>query len=388
MMYHYVFLYKMSFHLIGGDDDELLNSITEFTDGISLPLWDQRLLMDKYEVDELDTETDPMFTFPYSMSDRYGIEADIKAKGLCTFEDYWHFPQYALASKCESNVVKANRGEIPLRPEYFEAASAPFNTELVKRLEKYGKKMYQTMIGTSYTEITQHLRLIEEDHRYAAFLKYTMFGFPKYKIIQAIESKFPPVKDKKNHNASTVPRDIWPEAPGSKENKYLPMGYDNPKVYFEEIYRRIFDTRRFLDWDTICQNPEAYHVDAETLRRWVKLKTGVNIPVNASQRDICFRLRELKEELSQMAPAIIYQPGSRWVEESTGMASAYGPEAVSKRMIDIKNLCSETQLQATSIIDLLQYVHDLDIKLVRPLKTYTKQELCSVIQKHLQLLGE
>ena len=176
--------------------------------------------------------------------------------------------------------------------------------------------------------------------------------------------------------------------------------YNMPREYYESIYRYLVRSLAYIDLEKALLSLENNGLPldlAESLIREV-IDPNFDISVYKTRSDSAVAVRDLilkqkrdfTDELSHVAPALIFHPKGKYALGVTSKYGdkLYGPETVKKEEVDALNLCSETNIKQTEIIDLLEIVEQLGIVRYFPrgIKNYSKEEICRIIGKYFATL--
>lgn len=243
--------------------------------------------------------------------------------------------------------VKAQLGRIPLTPATFEvAATLPLveYQRLVDGIEDGPEARH----GEPLSSWVRHGPTKDHPNRTGPF-NLGHFGWDKRVLQQAIIGEIKRVGlpmtefriGRSGHrlNVPTIALDaIFPGTEGilpgviNRSAVYL-----SKRGYLETVYRKLAHTLSRLNWSDVCANRA---VPLNTLRFVAVNDFGLDLleirPL--SYRQLCEQLqqesqrrqtlrRQLGEELPEVAPAIIYQPGSQWVQPSEHTRRFFKPVA-------------------------------------------------------------
>lgn len=170
-----------------------------------------------------------------------------------------------------------------------------------------------------------------------------------------------------------------------------------PKLYYETLYRKFFDTLSYLDWSTACATPhvgvsylrtianEAFGLPASDLKKMNKEAVCAALTkAAAARREFA---QSLKEHLPFQSQAVLLQPGSRWVGTRIAQTQAQmGDVQIThpyERMVYIRALCEDPKVDTEMLIRKLGTVGMGD--LVSRVNTVgrTKAELCEFFLERL-----
>ena len=185
--------------------------------------------------------------------------------------------------------------------------------------------------------------------------------------------------------------------PGFKTTPYM------PKLYYEAIYRKLFNTMINIDWVQVCKQKL---VEYPKMRQIAVSDFGFryNDVKQLNYTEICDlleqeskRRRAIQEELMagvpELQPALLYQPGGRIMRSTQAEAAKLRPgtfaptETVShaspqlQRLVD---MCADPDVTRDQIFTLAQEM-DLEILFARlPQAAPTKEDYCGVLKNYLE----
>lgn len=301
------------------------------------------------------------------------IEEFYKSKGL-----EWH---YFIAVNKRDPRVQANLGLLDLTPQNFEIGSASLDRA---------------------QEALQHLRTrgtIRVDKHKAPYV-----GWTPARLIDAIQQSGLAEPDGR----------ILRSKVGVGHTSYAahwqvhvagltPMGPAwLPKLYYETLYRKLFDTLSYLDWQTACALP---HISTTYLQQLATEAFGLpTYETNKMDRaTACAAMAEaaaarrefskvLKEHLPFQQQAILLQPGSRWVQGATQQTRAQMGEIQIthpyERMVFVRALCEDPQVTTDVVLAKLGTVGMGDLTDRVDLRGKTKAEVCEFFMERLMTDAE
>jgi hypothetical protein len=169
-------------------------------------------------------------------------------------------------------------------------------------------------------------------------------------------------------------------------------------AYYETIYRMLFNTLSYVNWETVCNYPR---ITTNFLRQMAK--DSFDIPVSATAKmpreELCTFLTQqgrarqefsqtLREHLPFQTGAVKFQPGSRWIQSQTRMTQAQMGEIQIthpyERMVFVQALCEDSTIGSLTVArkarqvgmgDLLDRVSDIE--------NVKKSDLCEFLLERL-----
>jgi len=168
-----------------------------------------------------------------------------------------------------------------------------------------------------------------------------------------------------------------------------------PRAYYEALYRKIYNTPVYINWSTYCETQEPKYLNLIKFMaindfdfkpseiRNLKFSELCELLNDESMRRRKF-LTSLANKAIELAPEIIYQPGSIFVK----------PEIFKKQVIEkelkpeyqeIYNLCQDPQVTKGYLI----YISELlGIRNYLPKNLYitSKEKICHIIKQYLKIL--
>lgn len=321
---------------------------------------------------------------------------------------------------------KAKNGDIPLRPDTFEAFSTFVTnparyTEIIKVMER------PPFRGGGAEEIRK-VKSVSKAFSVAA-------GWKKEDLFAAIKGSglwkdLTPVLDEMKQPGRVLPN--FPPAiykpgryPKTKGISYRDIGIDRDgflpglpdgdlitqphltanghmtrgggkrlymkKSYYEALYRKIFSTLHFINWPLICQRNA---MGLETLKEVAEKDYGIDPTsmVNASYRDICGELTRISKERFELTDNLaktlaieakygsrgfVMRPGSVWVQPAYREAFAEEEKIISDydQYMKIKEFCED---DSRTKEDLIRMTENIGIRHMLPndLSKYEKSDIC------------
>ena len=167
------------------------------------------------------------------------------------------------------------------------------------------------------------------------------------------------------------------------------------KLYYETIYRKVFNTQNKTNWI------EGYKNGLESKDQLINVlvdKYGFNfqqlkgltdeqlIEILSSELQRRSELRtELKENIPQLQPAITYQPRSIWIPGQISMLNQFAPELKPYKEInliytDLYNLCLDPN---SNIDQILKEADQLDLRSLVSTLT-NKNDICRVLLNYVE----
>ena len=190
--------------------------------------------------------------------------------------------------------------------------------------------------------------------------------------------------------------------PGQEDSIYLPGIFSEeaylPRRYYEAIYRKIFNTLQNVDWPALCGEKS---ISTELLRYVANNDFGIPLDVvrESEYEDICNMLeeestqrRELQSQVAreavELAPALIYQPGSRWVQPEMAEyfqpgTIGFAPVNIPAEWTEIEEACDPNVLAKTPRGTLIFFANKLGVTIKA---TDTKEQICRTLVNTVNLL--
>ena len=190
--------------------------------------------------------------------------------------------------------------------------------------------------------------------------------------------------------------------PGQESSIYLPGIFSEgaylPRRYYEAIYRKIFNTLQNVDWPALCGEKS---ISIELLRYVANNDFGIPLDVvrESEYEDICEMLeeestgrRELQSQVAreavELAPALIYQPGSRWVQPKMAEyfqpgTTGFAPVNIPAEWTEIEETCDPNVLAKTPRGMLVFFANKLGVTIKA---TDTKEQICRTLVNTVNLL--
>jgi hypothetical protein len=167
-----------------------------------------------------------------------------------------------------------------------------------------------------------------------------------------------------------------------------------PRTYYETLYRRLFNTLKYVDWRGLCQN---LNLDPAILRYIAVQDFGLDRS-HVQTRDLpelCQELyqvskqrqaliRQVATEAAERSMPIILQPGSVYVQPKA-FATGRPPRRWISGYEDITRACQDPATSKNLLVFLASTLGVREI-LPRDLTTTSRQQLCQILQRYLELL--
>ncbi len=306
--------------------------------------------------------------------------------------------------------IKAKKGEIPLRPNTFEAGS-------LLKPEKYREVL---------TSLTQHGRGygcdMGEEKLY--------MGWKKADLKEAIKNsgllRTPPADDPTKYRRENYVKGRWPTNPdGSPDRRILlwrdigidrrgsvpgvvGKGMDYPLCYYLVLYKKIFETHDYIDWAYLCgKRLVDYHTLKFIAHRDYKM--DYNRVKKLKYNQICQEINKIaleRNELSAVvaqsladvaaitAPQVILQPTSPWIKAPTRSQFIEGQNKTTQPYEIYQALTGACQDNGVSKDQLIQLTNNLGIRWLLPrdvpsaedpnivrsgLEPYSKEQICQYL---------
>lgn len=274
--------------------------------------------------------------------------------------------------------VRAKEGEIPLRPDTFEAASVLSHESyknIIRSLENTRRST-----GIAFPAWKQNPRYL---------------GWKKEDLFEAIKSSGL-MRDKakinykgKGHKESKVIlwRDIGIDKPGHVVG--LDLTPYMPYYYYDAIYRKLHNTGSFINWSYLCRKKL---VDIHTLRHFAVKDFDLSYAQVKKMKipELCATLTRISNERTQItediaksvandaiwqSQAIILQPGSPWVKPQSEYFMRVTDPLEQYKLL--KDGCEN----AGTKDDLIQLTTRMGVRNILPdnLEPYTKDAICEYL---------
>lgn len=296
-----------------------------------------------------------------------------------------------------SPYIHALNGMLKLTPENFELASnTTFNVyyDILQKLSD---------ITHSYDVETYLNKLHIPSALYGGKIPFP--GWTRDDLIKAIESSGL-VIDKGGQYASLpikslrIPYKENYELPFYREHIAWPLGYLLPRSYYETLYRRLFNTTKYVNWEVLCKTK---NIDLNVLKFIaitefdldIREVSKMNIPELCSKlfnealikRQI---LHKIALEAISHAPQVIYRPGSVFIKPEMIKYFKYEPKE-EKKLKEYEYIINECQnVNSISKRDLMFIVSVLGIRELLPknINDISKEEICRIINRYIRLLEQ
>ena len=320
---------------------------------------------------------------------------------------------------------KAKNGDIPLRPDTFEAFSTFVTnpsryTEIIKVMER------QPFHGGGAEQIIKVKSVSGAFSKAAGWKKEDLFAAIKG---SGLWKDLTPVLDEMKQPGRVFPhfaraRYSPGRYPKTKGISYRDIGIDRDgflpglpdgdlitqphlvkgimtrgggkrlymkKSYYEALYRRIFSTLHFINWPLFCQRNA---MSLETLKEVAEKDYGIDSAsmVNASYKDICGELTRISKERFELTDNLaktlaieakygsrgfVMRPGSVWVQPAYREAFAEEEKIISDydQYMKIKEFCED---DSRTKEDLIRMTENIGIRHMLPndLSKYEKSDIC------------
>ena len=166
-----------------------------------------------------------------------------------------------------------------------------------------------------------------------------------------------------------------------------------PKEYYETLYRHLYHTVQFLDWNTICSKRL---LSDEIIRTIAVVDFNLNINAESAQ-DLCESMvylskqhlleEQQKGEIGEVAPALIYQPGSILTRPTEGPFAEplQTTENLAQYFRDIYDICQNPH--SYTFDDIKNLAHNLGIKnLIK--ENMRVEDICDIIRRYVSRLQD
>jgi len=301
--------------------------------------------------------------------------------------------------------IKAKRGQIPLRPNTFEAGSL-LTGEGYRNIINYLERPRHMWLGCSDGP---------GDREY--------MGWSKSNLLQAI---------KNSGLMRTITPDMKLKGRGPADGKVLllrDIGIDRdgkvngigrhatrPVCYYEALYRKIYETHDYIDWSYLCGKRL---VDYHTLKfiAHKDYKMDYNTVKKMKYNEICQKINKIAEERGELsivvaksladvaaiaAPQVILQPTSPWIKPATRSQFIEGQDITDPYQI-YQALSQACQDNTVNKQDLIQLTNNLGIRwllpkdipspedpniVIRGLEAYSKEQICQYLLERYQAEAE
>lgn len=178
--------------------------------------------------------------------------------------------------------------------------------------------------------------------------------------------------------------------------------YPYDKLFYETIYRSLFRTSQYLDWQNICDN-KLFSEDllkfiaTYDFRRYLTQENKDYI-MSLNKNQICQEIinmlgrdkvkKLLSSDLQDIYHDFIYQPGGRLMPEGQGFADVNIVENLRLAYRDIYNICGAIESGALGREAIYELIIDEDLAGLfdRNIKLYNVDEICSILKKYAKLL--
>jgi len=173
-----------------------------------------------------------------------------------------------------------------------------------------------------------------------------------------------------------------------------------PRPYYEAIYRKIFSTPIYINWQEYCNS--AQPKDLNNLR-FIALDTfgftvdeinsfpSVSLLCKLLQEESQRRkslLRSIAQEAAEIAPALIFQPGSIFVRSTRSKLIA--PTPVQEHTLsayEVDQACRDPNVSKGYLVFLAERMGIRNM-LPRDLSQVSKEQICKVLQRYVAILEE
>ena len=335
-----------------------------------------------------------------------------------------------------SPYVQALRGKLPLSPETFEeGAVANLDTyarvfDLLSKaryrydptIPKDQQQNYRNPINKEFTRHSFSNEFPQFSYGENAFRYLRGHGKPgltpgwkKSDLQRAIANSglaiaIPPhrIGDQKNPGY-TIDRGIPLDAlgieseryPGQEHTIYLPGIFSRnaymPRWYYEALYRKIFNTLQNIDWIQLCREGGVssdmlkyvavsdFGLDWEEIQGFPDEVLCERLDAEARYRRMT--MQQLAEEAKELAPALIFQPGSRWAQpETAGFAPGtmgFQEPNIPEEWLEVEEACDPKVLAKTPRGMLVFFANKMGISI---LPGDTKEQICRKLIGHIEIL--
>ena len=169
-------------------------------------------------------------------------------------------------------------------------------------------------------------------------------------------------------------------------------------TYFAAIYRKIFGTITYVDWETICKNKlqkydllkfiavNDFGLDYKRVRS-LKYNQLCSVLTEESERKRQIRL-ELGEQVKRIIEPILYQPGSFLVPEPSGFAVKEEPKYIRPEWQELYNVCSNPDAVSKDELAFIARRMGVRKSLPKDLTNLTNNQICSTLINYVNLLQE
>ena len=313
------------------------------------------------------------------------------------FSDAGYDPYYFTFIKKDDPFSLAFTGKIPLTPENFELAPIfvdmeqyQYSINIFRKKDKLSNSENGNFSGY-YRATLSHIGWKKQD----LFDAITKTGL-NVPVTQIIKEKGKDKKIAKSPLSDLMSYKNY-KLPGFKSKPYL------PKIYYETIYRKLFNTLQNINWAEVCKGKlikfpnlreiatQEFHFNYKIIKKYKYDQICGALQAESERR------RKVKEKLiikiPKRQPMIVYQPGSQIV---TQMATTLGqfaqpvptPQFVKPIYQRIYNMCSPNSNDTKADILLEASYMGLSEILLKLPQTATKGDFCRVIKRYIEEIEE
>lgn len=289
---------------------------------------------------------------------------------------------------------KAKRGQIPLRPDTFEAGS------LLSLYPGKDKKILEyKLIPTSLYDLCDYpggnylgwkKKDIVDAIVNSGLMKTIPYKSDPTKFHRVLEWKTIGLKPKgKNFYGQNIPGFYirW--------NKESPS-YSRRGCGLEAIYKKLYNTKAFINWPLLCSNRS---VNYNQLKKVAREVFGIENTNRMKYDDLCQAITQVQDQVraSQMDLAktaqeslnqVLLKPGSPWIQATTREQFKEGAKETNPiRLYNrAKDLCNRAQTKD----ELLQGITDMGLRGIYPenMDPYTKEDICEDLLYGLRYQAE
>ncbi len=297
--------------------------------------------------------------------------------------------------------VRAKRGQVPLRPDTFEAL-----TNLNSKPGEYERVLENMRNGKpTYTEMDQGL----EYTKYLGWDIHTIYTAIKNSgLMETVPYRSDPTR---NHKVLTW-KTVGIQPTHSNKNTFYGRtvsglrfrhGADRSETmwslrstYWETLYRKMFNTQAFINWPLLCQNKGVTH---GKLKQVANRVFGIKNVNKMSYDQLCQAIRGVQEEtrrsqltLAKVAeearPQILLRPGSQLIQVPTRKQFSEGKKITNpyQQYKFVVQLCNTSQTKS----DVLQGLTEVGLRYIYPedMSQYSKETICEDLIEQFQYKAE
>lgn len=316
--------------------------------------------------------------------------------------------RYYIYVKADNPMVQANMGILPITPQSFEIFavrqafkhmdSGRLGRQIVRHYE--ATRLTPPILGWKKADM---LRAINEagvrqpmlyKPRITAQARYREGPTPSYManmIPREVVGLQPPAEDRSGRGYFTrylpgLP-DIDPNDPD-----FNPTRLYGVRAYYTEIYRRIYHTRTYFDWDAMCRMRPGYiNENKEALKIEFNLDDADFEDETRTCKLIADKVKIKKKFVKEIASALPFQSeaikfpiDSRWVTENVDpevlrhFYKSPVPKSVFEQKIILERWCIDNTISKEEYITGIKRIR-LAYLLPPNTKSYSKSQLCDYI---------